>query len=130
MQPGSRHFQDDNLYQTPDFIRRLLFAGVTDLLVLAEYSWPTFICYMLVYCMETCDPTSNTSPPQNSHLYPIRLSTGMVGTPHNGAQRGVQTWELSTGMVGTPHNGHSRCTDLGTPHNGRSEAVIDGHNFI
>ncbi|CAI9570946.1 unnamed protein product [Staurois parvus] len=29
---------------------------------------------------------------------------------------GVQTWELSTGMVGTLHNGHSRCTDLGTQH--------------
>ncbi|CAI9587838.1 unnamed protein product [Staurois parvus] len=26
---------------------------------------------------------------------------------------GVQTHELSTGMVGTPHNGHSRCIDLG-----------------
>ncbi|CAI9576560.1 unnamed protein product [Staurois parvus] len=29
---------------------------------------------------------------------------------------GVQTWELSTGMVGTPHNGHRRCTDPGTQH--------------
>ncbi|CAI9584623.1 unnamed protein product, partial [Staurois parvus] len=31
-----------------------------------------------------------------------RLSTWMVGTPHNGTS-GVQTQELSTGMVGTPH---------------------------
>ncbi|CAI9612735.1 unnamed protein product [Staurois parvus] len=29
---------------------------------------------------------------------------------------GVQTRELSTGMVGTPHNGHSGCTDPGTQH--------------
>ncbi|CAI9576562.1 unnamed protein product [Staurois parvus] len=29
---------------------------------------------------------------------------------------GVQTRELSTGMVGTPHNGHRRCTDPGTQH--------------
>ncbi|CAI9585407.1 unnamed protein product [Staurois parvus] len=28
----------------------------------------------------------------------------------------VQTRELSTGIMGTPHNGHSRCTDLGTQH--------------
>ncbi|CAI9585412.1 unnamed protein product [Staurois parvus] len=29
---------------------------------------------------------------------------------------GVQTQELSTGMVGTPHNGHSRRTDPGIQH--------------
>ncbi|CAI9593199.1 unnamed protein product [Staurois parvus] len=29
---------------------------------------------------------------------------------------GVQTWNLSTGMVGTPHNGHSRCADLEPQH--------------
>ncbi|CAI9612518.1 unnamed protein product [Staurois parvus] len=29
---------------------------------------------------------------------------------------GVQTQELSTGMVGTSHNGRSRCADLGPQH--------------
>ncbi|CAI9595057.1 unnamed protein product [Staurois parvus] len=29
---------------------------------------------------------------------------------------GVQTRELSTGTVGTPHNGHSGRTDPGTQH--------------
>ncbi|CAI9593164.1 unnamed protein product [Staurois parvus] len=70
------------------------------------------------------------------------LSTGMVGTSHNGRSRcadlelsaqgwweplimgtaGVQTQEFSTGMVGTPPNGQSRCTDPGTQHR-------DGGNF-
>ncbi|CAI9545910.1 unnamed protein product [Staurois parvus] len=64
------------------------------------------------------------------------LSTGMVGTSHNGRSRcadpgtsaqgwweplimgaaGVQTQEFSTGMVGTPPNGQSRCTDLEPQH--------------
>ncbi|CAI9605943.1 unnamed protein product, partial [Staurois parvus] len=46
---------------------------------------------------------------------------------------GVQTRELSTGMVGTPHNGHSGGTDPGTrhrdggtPHNGHSGGTDPG----
>lgn len=35
---------------------------------------------------------------------------------------GMQTQKLSTGMVGTLHNGHCRCTDPGTRHR-------DGGNF-
>ncbi|CAI9565299.1 unnamed protein product [Staurois parvus] len=39
---------------------------------------------------------------------------------------GVQTRELSTGMVGTPHNGHSRCTDPGNSAQGWWEPLIMG----